>query len=190
MCGRYTASENLFKTIERMFIDLGNDIPVLPECVDFRPGMGAPVMEMQNGNLVLTEKHWGYQTEDGHLVINARAETIREKYMFYSDMENRRILIPCDSFFEWNIRKEKYTFERPDGAPMFLAGICNEKGDFVILTTQANASVNDVHDRMPLILEKDQVMLWMNDNVYADVLLQKTPVQLKKHTRYEQISLF
>ena len=61
---------------------------------------------------------------------------------------------------------------------------------FVIITTQANASVIKVHDRMPLILEKRQIRDWLSDDSAVEDLLRQTPVLLDRETEYEQQTLF
>lgn len=76
---------------------------------------------------------------------------------------------------------------------MWMAGCFREyQGElcFVILTTKANESVASVHERMPLILEKQEVEAWIRDDRAAAVLLEKTPCQLEREQEYEQISLF
>lgn len=73
----------------------------------------------------------------------------------------RRCVIPAKGFYEWNVKKVKYQFERLDQeAVLFMAGCFQrfqEQEWFVILTTQANASVSPVHHRMPLVLEKNEI---------------------------------
>ena len=73
-----------------------------------------------------------------------------------------------------------------------MAGFCdwfeNEKR-FVILTTTANESMRKVYDRMPLILEKEQLSYWFDDRRMEEILHQ-IPVQLKREAEYEQQSLF
>ncbi|MDE6913939.1 MAG: SOS response-associated peptidase, partial [Lachnospiraceae bacterium] len=61
---------------------------------------------------------------------------------------------------------------------------------FIIITTQANASMIKIHDRMPLILEKGQIKDWLLDDTAVDCLLQQTPVLLDRETEYEQQTLF
>ena len=61
---------------------------------------------------------------------------------------------------------------------------------FVIITTQANDSVSRVHDRMPLILEKDELEAWLYDDHFLNFALNKTPAELEKRQEYEQLSLF
>lgn len=75
---------------------------------------------------------------------------------------------------------------------MFMAGCYrkNEDGDrFVILTTQANASMEPVHARMPLILERKEAVDWLLENGAAEELLRKSPSLLERRTEYEQMSL-
>ena len=76
---------------------------------------------------------------------------------------------------------------------LYLAGIYDLKENerrFVILTTQANESMKDVHDRMPLILEEEEVDTWIRDASEAEKMLQKVPPSLERFQEYEQMSLF
>lgn len=60
----------------------------------------------------------------------------------------------------------------------------------VILTTRANASMEPVHDRMPLILEENEIAPWILNGERARDILHKTPCLLERRTEYEQLSLF
>ena len=76
---------------------------------------------------------------------------------------------------------------------LFMAGFCRQYEDgehFVILTTAANASMEPVHDRMPLILERQEIAEWMLDDTKMEGILQKTPCLLERKTDYEQLNLF
>ena len=81
-----------------------------------------------------------------------------DKPAFQNGILYHRILVPASGFYEWNHLKEKNSFTRSDAATLYIAGFCdwfeNERR-FVILTTAANDSMVKVHDRMPLILEKE-----------------------------------
>ena len=136
---------------------------------------------------------WGYPLAKGNnLVINVRTESVMDKIVFRNGLLYHRIQIPASGFYEWKRLKEKNTFTRPDAPVLYMAGFCdwfeNEKR-FVILTTKANASMEKTHDRMPLILEKEQLADWFDDKK-MEQLLQHTPVMLKREAEYEQQSLF
>ena len=66
-----------------------------------------------------------------------------------------------------------------------------DKADrFIIIATQANASVSPVHDRMPLILEEKELRYWVYDDTFLEFALHKTSSPLMRHQEYEQQSLF
>ena len=115
-----------------------------------------------------------------------------DKPSFQNGILYHRMLIPADRFYEWNSQKEKSTFSRSDSSVLYMAGFCdwfeNERR-FVILTTAANDSMKKTHDRMPLILEREQIADWF-DNSKMSALLYQTPALLNRQTEYEQQSLF
>lgn len=140
--------------------------------------------------------HWGYTGyEKGREIINARAETVREKPSFRADFAQRRCVIPARGFYEWNPKKEKFYFS--GSAPvLYLAGIySNDPGKerVTILTTQANASMRPVHDRMPLLIPAEKIGKWMEAEDWAAQFLKEEPEELKREKEdagYEQLSLF
>ena len=106
---------------------------------------------------------------------------------------SRRVVIPATRFYEWNRNKERNTFCMEETPILFMAGIYNRYPDgdrFTILTTQANASMEPVHDRMPLILAPEELKTWLFDESQTTRLLKSTPCLLKRKTDYEQMSLF
>ena len=137
---------------------------------------------------------WGFLGFQGKKVIfNARCESAMEKSLFRDSMLHRRVVVPASWFYEWNSKKEKNTFFRKDNSILFMAGCYRPYKDgehFVILTTQANASMSPVHDRMPLILEPDEILPWIFNDKRAEEILQKTPCLLERTNDYEQLGLF
>lgn len=116
-----------------------------------------------------------------------------QKKMFCNAIEKRRCVIPSSGFYEWSIIKEKYKFFRKDDEVLYMAGIydTDDNGErFAVLTTEANASVLDIHGRMPLILEKSQVRKWLNENDEYKEILEQTPVELNREPDFEQLKLF
>lgn len=147
-------------------------------------------------NLAAVMAHWGYTGYGtGREIINARAETVREKPSFRADFAQRRCVIPARGFYEWNPKKEKFYFS--GSAPvLYLAGVySNDPGKerVTILTTQANASMRPVHDRMPLLIPIEEIEKWMEEEDWAAHFLKESPPELKREkedTGYEQLSLF
>lgn len=136
---------------------------------------------------------WGFPSKGGQLIINARAETAKSKPLFRDSLQKRRCIIPAKGFYEWNRQKEKATFSDTEGKLLFLTGLYNiidNERRFVILTTAANDSVKNTHDRMPLILQADELATWLFDQSAFAKLLDKVPSRLTKEQPYEQQSLF
>jgi len=129
------------------------------------------------------------------VIFNARSESALEKKMFRDSVLKRRLIIPASGFYEWNRKKEKVTFtsalkEQPI---LFMAGFYNrfEDGDrFVILTTGANGSMADVHERMPLLLKHQELEEWLRDDRRLEEFLHSEPHGLKRQMEYEQQTLF
>lgn len=195
MCGRYHFSVVLMDEIREVVeaSDWKLELGLLDK--DMHPGDVAPVIAADDqGNLGIRKMRWGFTAPGGKgLVFNARSESVFEKRMFRDSVENRRAAVPVSWFYEWNKSKEKYTFTREDSRVLFLAGFYSryEDGDrFVILTTEANPSMEMVHSRMPLVLEKGQVKDWILDGGRTEELLGQVPAELLKSCEYEQQTLF
>lgn len=86
--------------------------------------------------------------------------------------------------------KEKGGFDVVIGNPPYIQLQKSISDHFVILTTQSNASMEKIHDRMPLILEADQIHPWLCSKERVEIILNQTPVLLEHRSDYEQQSLF
>lgn len=186
MCGRYTLFtdqdyEELSKMIQEIEAKTGNPMKM----GDIYPTNIAPVLSGE----ALTPKPyiWGFPNFAGKsgVIINARAETALEKKMFREAALTRRCVIPSTGFYEWkqNDTKQKYLFTLPGEKILYMAGlytIYDGKERFVILTTSPNASVADVHNRMPVVLPHAVLPKWVNDTDAAVKLLAETPPLLQK----------
>lgn len=216
MCGRYYVDDETEREIRRLVLKLDqrfqgkSDQNMTQEAaqkmdagslhgpaagfIAVFPSQKAMVINGKEHHLEAEQMIWGFPRFDGKgLLINARAETAVERRTFRESVLHRRCVIPAKGFWEWNKSKEKFSFERQDSQVMFMAGCydCFDGQDrFVILTTEANSSVKSVHDRMPLILEQNELEDWVTDDSAAEYFLHKTPALLVREAEYEQMSLF
>ena len=191
MCSRYYIDPDMMDEISKVVQNTNGRIRLTQG--DIRPTDAAPVIGQSGHGLELDMCRWGYPMSKGkNLVINARSETVLDKPSFQNGILYHRLLIPASGFYEWNSLKEKSTFTRSDSSVLYMAGFCdwfeNERR-FVILTTTANDSMKKIHDRMPLILEREQISDWF-DNSKMPVLLYQTSTLINRQTEYEQQSLF
>ncbi len=127
------------------------------------------------------------------IIFNARVESAFEKPMFAESIRNRRIIVPARGFYEWDRDKNKHTFTGKDNEVLYMAGIYKQfqgQERFVILTVPANALMEPVHDRMPLIMDKNLIKDWIFDEKSAKKLIMEASPRLEKKTEYEQQRLF
>jgi putative SOS response-associated peptidase YedK len=114
-------------------------------------------------------------------MINARGETVDSKPSFRQAFRSRRCLVPADGFYEWQKvdgSKQPYLIEPAEEGVMAMAGLWEEnqkvsEGDqpirsFTIITTNANAFMSRLHDRMPVILQPKDFDRWL-DPGYQDL---------------------
>lgn len=158
-----------------------NDLPDVPN-YNVCPTNAVHVVTAQDGQRRLGAMRWGfiphwYKTpNDGPLLINARSETIAEKPAFRAACRERRAVIIASGFYEWTRDGDArlpWYITRSDGAPIACAAIWQDwqakdapeqqMRTTAIVTTQANAAMSAIHHRMPVILEPDQVGLWLGE---------------------------
>lgn len=140
---------------------------------------GEPRGELLRWGLV---PHWAKDPGLGAKMINARAETVAEKPAFRDAFARRRCLIIADGFYEWERRgpKARHPFHitRTDAAPFAFAGLWatwHGPGDqrlrtCSIITTAANDTVRELHDRMPVILDEAAEAAWLDPATPAALL--------------------
>jgi putative SOS response-associated peptidase YedK len=121
--------------------------------------------------------YWAKDKSFGAKAINAVSETAREKPAFRESIRKRRCLIPADGFYEWKEiepkRKQPYNIGMADDGLFAFAGLWDKWKDpagkeilsCTILTTEANALLKNIHDRMPVILSPDDYDLWLDPGV-------------------------
>jgi len=116
---------------------------------------------------------WSKDPAIGNRLINARAETAREKPSFRNAFRRHRCLIPTNGFYEWQRKergKQPYFVRMRDMRPFAFAGLWDrwESPDkdvietCTILTTTANAVLAPIHDRMPVILPPAEYTRWLD----------------------------
>lgn len=196
MCGRFYIDDDTARDIEKTIRMVDEQLKREIRTGDIHPTENAPVISYQNGDMVAENKKWGFPGfNSGKVIFNARSESVLEKRMFRESVMKRRLVIPASGFYEWNRHKEKVTFtsaleEQP---VLYMAGFYNRFGDedrFVILTTGANDSMADVHERMPILLKREELVEWIRDDRRLEEFLHREPHGLKRKMEFEQQMLF
>ncbi len=139
---------------------------------------------------------WAKDPKIGSRLINARAETVDAKPAFRHAFKRRRCLLPADGYYEWQrpdgsssdaaggrggAAKQPYFITRGDGGPLAFAGLYELWRDpalpddherallwtATIITTSAPDDLGRIHDRMPMVIERDRWPDWL-DPAYED----------------------
>ena len=116
---------------------------------------------------------WAKDTSGAARMINAKSETAAEKPAFRDPLKFRRCLIPADGFYEWKRTakgQQPYCFEVNEGELFAFAGLWDgwkdANGNWVktcsSLTTTPNTMSSAIHDRMPVILDRESYDLWLD----------------------------
>ncbi|HZW99773.1 MAG TPA: SOS response-associated peptidase [Trueperaceae bacterium] len=176
MCGRYT----LYSHEDDLATLFAVETYPLTARYNIAPTTNVPVVRQRSdGSRVMEEMRWGlvpHWVKDPKLfkanLFNARSESAAEKPSFRDAMRTHRCLVPASGFYEWRKEgdaKQPYFVYRSDGKPMAFAGLwaVNRNGaeplaTCTILTTDANADMRKLHDRMPVILEEPEWDRWLD----------------------------
>lgn len=193
MCGRFfLTKDGLGRVLENDRLESKSSI------AEFKPGTlypgdKCPVIEGFQGGLRLDLVSWGYRhPRDSRLIINARSETIGSKRIFSRGFKNNRVAVPISGFYEWTKAKDKFTLSLEEDKLLYAAGIQDIFGTakaFVILTTSSNASMKDIHPRMPLFLNENQVKDWIGGRDLDHILASMYPSLTRKADSYQQTFL-
>jgi putative SOS response-associated peptidase YedK len=137
------------------------------------------VIIKDDGVRQLVQSKWGFipswarDPSIGNKMINARSETVSEKPAFRSAFKKKRCLVIADGFYEWRAegkRKFPMYIRLTSGECFGFAGLYNawtspdgvKTCSCTIITTEANETVQPIHDRMPVILPRDKEDIWIN----------------------------
>jgi putative SOS response-associated peptidase YedK len=191
MCGAYGFSVKEAKKVYDRF-EVVNTLPDLKPRWNLRPGQMNPVITSQSPNKISRMfwgliPHWAKDQSYGYKTINARAETIAQLPTFRTPLRHKRCIVPATGFYEPDkIHNAKppypwHYFILKDQPIFGFAGLYDVWKDretgkeiysYTIITTTPNEIVGEVHDRMPVILERELEEDWLNpDIIEAEKLL-------------------
>lgn len=192
MCGRYLFdSDGDIEEVTKILQGIGGSSTIRVKTGEVYPTNDAAILSMIGGKPSLGVMKWGFPKWDKKgVIINARSETAAQKKSFEKPLAERRCVIPSTGFFEWRRDSkgkatEKLLFNVSSERMLYMAGVYSENADgarFVILTRAANDSISDVHDRMPVILYKNELVRWLTDQSFIQAVINRDDVCLIKKT--------
>ncbi len=204
MCGRYSFAPELKVVNEHYDITI-NDGDLQPN-YNCAPSQMLPVITNERPDEISFFRwglipFWAKSPSIGYKMINARGETLTEKSSFKNAFARRRCLVPADAFYEWKKlsdgkTKIPYRIFLSNRALFSMAGLWEKwkspEGEtvhsFTIITTQPNHLMKDIHDRMPVILAKENEKMWLEASDQNDLMELFRPFDETKMNAY-QISM-
>ena len=185
MCGRYAQGRAIPELLSR-YAHLGAAIiaseQVLHPAFNITPGAYATAVLREGDAVELAPVRWGLVprwTKSLEALkakpINARSETASSSPMFRDAFRSGRCLVPGSGFYEWQGSKppkQPWFIHAADQEILSFAGLWSqwkqpdgaELRTFAILTTDANATVQPIHNRMPCILHPDEEAAWLDES--------------------------
>ena len=178
MCGRYNLNlSNPDKFKERFEIE--GKLPLFETRTNISPGQVLPVIVSHSPNSVEMMvwglvPFWEEKKEKPKALINVRDDTILSKPWAHKYLQFSRCLVPASGFFEWQKQgtaKQPFNFHLKSGEYFGFAGLYSTykhpaTGDevkcYTIITTEPNDLLSQVHNRMPVILKKEDEAAWLN----------------------------
>jgi putative SOS response-associated peptidase YedK len=180
MCGRYAIVLVGDGTLQRRF-SLEEVLEDPPARYNAAPTQTLPVIIGDGSNSLAMMKwglipFWAKDASIGSRMINARAETVAEKPAFKRSLRSQRCLVPASGFFEWKREGTAKTphFIHVKDEPLFaFAGLYdrwrdpdgNDVMSYSILTTEPNDLMATIHNRMPVVLDRDAEELWLDPDI-------------------------
>jgi putative SOS response-associated peptidase YedK len=166
MCGRYTLHANPQAVALQFALD---QVLAFEPRYNLAPAANVPLVRNKRATLA----RWGLRRK----FANLRAETIAQK--FPGPYRDGRALVPASGFYEWRTEtrgKQPFYFFPADGSLLALAALY-EQGTFTLITTEPNATMRSVHDRMPVIIARENYTDWFAGE---EGLLRPAPDHLLK----------
>jgi putative SOS response-associated peptidase YedK len=196
MCGRFT-----FQPTEAFYgrFQIINRLDGLIARYNIAPGQMVPVIIAQSPNQVMLMRwglipHWAKDAKTAYKMINARVETLTQRPAFRGLLSHNRCLVPASGFYEWQgegRNKTPYYIHPENDQYIAFAGLYDvwskpdgeELHTFTIITRDADEFMAHLHNRMPVILERELEDAWLDKEITSarevlDILERSAGVSL------------
>jgi putative SOS response-associated peptidase YedK len=178
MCGRFT-----FQPTEAVYerFEISNRLDALVPRYNIAPGQMVPVLIANSPRRIVLMRwglipHWAKDEKTAYKMINARLETLTQRPAFRGLLSHNRCLVPASGFYEWKGEgrdKTPYYIHPQDQQYIAFAGLYDvwitPTGEklytFTIITTAADPFMAKLHNRMPVVLERELEDDWLDPEI-------------------------
>ena len=178
MCGRYTLTNPSGEVVLELEVER---LPLFEARYNIAPSMDVPVLgQRPDGSRLVAMLEWGLDVGKRRL-SQARSETVHVRPAFAEAFRSRRCLMLADGFYEWQAleegeAKQPYWLRLASGAVFGFAALFegSAKGGFrcCLLTKSASGELEQIHERMPVVLDREQQIAWLDPATDASTLLE------------------
>lgn len=177
MCGRLFC---LFKSKDEIIEEVNEDLNTKLISDNFQYSAAPPKYNISPTSYLpvlinldrIESLHWGFKILGlSQIIINARNEDVETKKSFKNLIDNERCIVICSGYYEWNTNKGKgkkspYSFRPKNKKICYLAALRHkETNSVVLMTREAVPTISHIHTRMPVLLRKDDIPKWLNNNL-------------------------
>ncbi|WP_160723367.1 SOS response-associated peptidase [Bacillus sp. USDA818B3_A] len=209
MCGRFTLTATVEEIMSRFDIESFLDEELYAPSFNIAPSQSVLAVINDGSSNRMGFLKWGLvppwasDLSIGNKMINARAETITEKPSFRNAFKKKRCLVIADSFYEWKKHSDQsktpMRIHLKSNDLFAMAGLWEAHRDkdgkmlysCSVITTEPNELMKDIHDRMPVILKREDEPAWLKPNMADTVKLKSLLVPFDENLMesYEVSSL-
>jgi putative SOS response-associated peptidase YedK len=187
MCGRFTQSYTWRELVD--LYRLTQPARNLRPRYNIAPTTGIDVVRLAASGPELVPMRWGpipswwkKTAKEMPSTFNVRAETVTQKPMFRSAFKRTRCIVPASGYYEWRAAeggKQPYFISAADGAVLSIAGLWDEWRDpetresissCTLIVTAANDFTRPIHDRMPVLLRRQNYEAWLTGKAGVELL--------------------
>ncbi|MFB3161712.1 SOS response-associated peptidase [Neobacillus sp. 179-J 1A1 HS] len=183
MCGRFTLTATVDQLIDRFDIEFFLQEEEYNPSFNVAPSQSVLAVINDGARNKMGFLRWGLippwakDMSIGYKMINARAETLTDKPSFRNAYKKKRCLIVADSFYEWKRLDSKtkipMRIKLKSNELFSMAGLWENwkspEGKSIyscsVITTSPNELVQDIHDRMPVILNPEDEKYWLDPSI-------------------------
>jgi putative SOS response-associated peptidase YedK len=178
MCGRFT-----FQPTEAFYqrFEISNRLDSLTARYNIAPGQMVPVIIAHSPRRIVLMRwglipRWAKDEKTAYKMINARVETLTQRPAFRGLLSHNRCLVPASGFYEWQGEGREKTpyYIHPEEQPyiafaglydMWMTPTAEALYTFTIITTEADPFMARLHNRMPVVLERDLEDDWLDAEI-------------------------
>jgi len=156
----------------------------------------------ENNNRELDMIKWGYQAPFGQFIVNARVEEAAEKRTFRPLINTARCVMIVQGYFEWTPKKVPFVFhpkahskvasgDENDGNDkppcIYIGGLIAPDDTLILLTRESFTGFDDVHERMPVVLDESEIDMWLDCEKYKFEKILFSEILNEKKEKWSQI---